>query len=451
VDVPPTFTIDVAGATRLFLGDPLRSKPIGFYTWSDPLEQVFRRDRMLQTELKGSGGILAIARALHADVSQNAAYEAHLRLAERLTNPGASLGDLRPVIRSIDARGQVASAVPESGLALFPASRSHEADLVMRLYGNRPIPQTFSLADAMIQAVRSGALSLQPTPESGWYDRQTWALEPLIRPEAMPEAPRLIFSDAYRKQLETLFRALLTLTRESHIKQLEIPSPGAMAPPQIVVWPELAAEPLPTHYLRRAEAYAYVHKVLEEAFGPEALAGLHRETAQGPVAASLADELAAMQGLCLGASVHTSRQLGLSASDVDPALGSGRGLDADVAAFTAWQTHLADDPDLAGDSRVMVPVYFDRTRQLTRVWVVLGWASRPLRIDYATPPTVLDITQNGKPIDPKSVTILFDEAYHPVAYPVTAEVSVSKLLNRDEFRALCDRYRTPSAILKALR
>lgn len=31
-----------------------------------------------------------------------------------------------------------------------------------------------------------------------------------------------------------------------------------------------------------------------------------------------------------------------------------------------------------------------------------------------------------------------------------AEVYVKKVMNRDEFRALCDRYKTASAILKAL-
>jgi hypothetical protein len=39
---------------------------------------------------------------------------------------------------------------------------------------------------------------------------------------------------------------------------------------------------------------------------------------------------------------------------------------------------------------------------------------------------------------------------YALAYPVFAETYVSRLLNRDEFRAHCDRYRTQSAILAHL-
>ena len=34
---------------------PLRSKPLGFYTWSAALGDIYRQDRMLQTELQGRG------------------------------------------------------------------------------------------------------------------------------------------------------------------------------------------------------------------------------------------------------------------------------------------------------------------------------------------------------------------------------------------------------------
>jgi hypothetical protein len=44
----------------------------------------------------------------------------------------------------------------------------------------------------------------------------------------------------------------------------------------------------------------------------------------------------------------------------------------------------------------------------------------------------------------------FAPEYHRVAFPVTAEIYVKQLLDRDAFRHLCDRLRTRSAILKAL-
>jgi hypothetical protein len=45
----------------------------------------------------------------------------------------------------------------------------------------------------------------------------------------------------------------------------------------------------------------------------------------------------------------------------------------------------------------------------------------------------------------------FERTSLTLVYPVTAEVYVDRILNRDEFRAHCDRYKTPSAILRNLR
>ena len=77
----------------------------------------------------------------------------------------------------------------------------------------------------MIRRIRLGQIELKPTGRSGWYDYQTWALEPLVVPEAMPESARLKLNDDYRKQLLELFKGVLALTRETHVKQLLIPPP----------------------------------------------------------------------------------------------------------------------------------------------------------------------------------------------------------------------------------
>ena len=44
----------------------------------------------------------------------------------------------------------------------------------------------------------------------------------------------------------------------------------------------------------------------------------------------------------------------------------------------------------------------------------------------------------------------FRSASYSLAYPVTAEAYVTKILNRDEFRRHCDRYKIRSAILANL-
>src|SRR5262249_14425626 len=87
IPVPPPAEEAVRATIDEFNNAPLRSKPIGFYTWSPALSAIFRQDRMLQSELKGRQGIEAVARALHASAEARAIYEADEDLVSRLTNP----------------------------------------------------------------------------------------------------------------------------------------------------------------------------------------------------------------------------------------------------------------------------------------------------------------------------------------------------------------------------
>lgn len=428
-----------------FLAEELRSKPIGFYTWSSELANIFRQDRMLQTTLKQPTEVAALVRALGSHPESGKAYAAYLSLVERLTNPFKG-NDLRPLLNRAQ-RGE--SIAPAGHFQLLPASRAYETDLIMALYGDQPIPEGFNLVDEMIRRIRAGTLSIEPKPDSGWYDRQTYALEPLVIPEGMPEAPRLKFSERYRAQMLELFKAILALTRETHIKQLEIPRAGAALPPLVTIAPELSTEPLPSYYLRRAESYRFVHGVLTDALGESALRTMHRLTAEGPVAASLEAELLAMRGLFFGAYALVSRQIGQQ-PDADPAIGSGDGLEADVRRFQEWMSALANDPDLGTDARMMVPLYYDTGRNKIKVWVFLGWSQKLMNCWYEQQPTV-SITRDGKPVAEKDVSIGYRMASYRIDYPVTAEVYVSRILNRDEFRTHCDTHKTQSAILQNLK
>jgi hypothetical protein len=449
--VPAGMDSAVHSAVTEFDANPLRSKPIGFYTWSSALSSIFRQDRMLQSEFKGEGGIAAIARPIHADKSSRATYEGYLELVSRLTNPLTG-ADLRGPLQTLDAGG---SEFQSKGVAFFPASRAHETDLVKKLYMDRPIPEGFNLVAEMISRIRAGKIDLTPTAASGWYDYQTWALETLIAPERGAESTRLKLEASYRKQLEELFKGILALTRETHIKQLEVPTPGARAPGQepvkIFVSPELSAEPLATFYARRAASYRFVRSVIEHTFGAEALSSLHRQTADGPVKADLGTELDTLEAIFAGASAAVSRELGLSvAVRAAPEAPSGRSADADRAAFRRWAETVGSDSDVGRDARMMVPVFFDRRRRQTKVCMFLGWSQRPVTFWFATPPAV-ELTRDGKPAKADEAEVVFGNAYYSIAYPVRAEVYVDRILNRDEFRRHCDRYKTRSEILKNLR
>ena len=123
---------------------------------------------------------------------------------------------------------------PPAGIDLWhiaPASVSHETHLFFRLLGGRDVPEGFHLMQALIEEIRAGKIDLAPTKASGWYDHQTWALQPLLLPEKTPEASHLICGEEYRKHLEELFKGTLALTRETHVKQLAVP-----AAKSILVW-----------------------------------------------------------------------------------------------------------------------------------------------------------------------------------------------------------------------
>ncbi|HZL87237.1 MAG TPA: hypothetical protein VFB96_02580 [Pirellulaceae bacterium] len=452
--VPGSLKRTVASERAAFLADEKRSKPLGFYPWNKDLQNIFQQDRLLQSPLRSGehgAGIAAVATTLAADVDARKSYEQVLHLNERLTNPLKTAGyrELLPAA----ADGKPLGLSPRQPVSFFPPSRGPETDLVMRLYGDKPIPEGFNLMNEVIARVKSGDLSLQPQADSGWYDHQLWSLDPLIRLEAAPEGSRLHPNDEYKKHLEELFKGTFALTRETHVKQLAFPEPASDVgdrPPvkereKVFIAPNPHVEILPAMYLRRAQSYAYVRGVLEETFGKANLAAMHRLTAAGPVKPNLDEELASIERLFLGAHVVACRDLGLAE---DPAAGSA---DQQAVHFLRWVASLASDPDLARDSRMMVPVFFDLQRQKTKVWVMLGWTASGAAYGYDQAPKVTVTGPDGKPAAGEDAPeIVFHGTWRQLATPVFAEVYVTKLLNRDEFRRHCDAYATQAAILNNL-
>jgi hypothetical protein len=94
---------------------------------------------------------------------------------------------------------------------------------------------------------------------------------------------------------------------------------------------------------------------------------------------------------------------------------------------------------------MMVPVFYDLGRKKIKVWAFLGWRSVSVAVAYHERPRVLLVDPAPGP------RVEFCGDQYELATPVLAEVYVERLLNRDEFRAHCDRHRTRSAILANLR
>jgi hypothetical protein len=265
----------------------------------------------------------------------------------------------------------------------------------------------------------------------------------------MPESKRLHLDDGYRKLLLELFKGLLTLTRETHIKQLEVPMCGAAMQRRNVyinITPALSAEPLLTFYLRRALGYRYIRSVLEQTFGSQELERLHRLTEGGPAPASLTEELSEIESLFLGAHVCVSRELGLAP---DTSMGSNTSTSEAAERFVTWRRELNSDPDLNLDLRAMVPVFYDVARRKLKIWAFLGWSRRPITVSFARPPkaTIRGLKGRLRLFHP---TVRWGALHADLQYPVTAELYVDRILNRDEFRKVCDSCGTRSEILRRL-
>jgi len=443
-NVPADLTPLVDRTVNGFLADERESKPLGFYTWSPELEAIFRQGRLLQRPLSDAT-MQALVHALRSDEGLRDSYEACLTLTSYLTNPPAL-----PDLRSLAASPHMSLPPSATQHHFFPPSASHEAKLAERLVGTGPVPEGFSLIDEMIRAISARTLKVEPTSDSGWYDYQTWAHEPFVIPWATPETQRLRLDESYRKEVLELFKGAQALARETHVQLLVRTTLGISSKPRkearvIRIAPGLTVEPLATFYQRRALGYRFIHGVLGSAFGTEGLRQLRRLTPDGPAPTDLDTELAAMEAMFHGAYATVAAQIGMPA---DP----GAGSTGATQQFAAWARDLSADTDLSRDARMMVPIFYDQPRGMTKAWVFLGWSRRFVSIGFGKVPTAEMFDAAGRPVvESDDLKLGFVSERHVLLSPVTAEVYVTRLLNRAEFRAHCDRFKTRSAILSALR
>ena len=433
-----------------FQADEVSSRPVGFYTWGPELKACFRFLRYFQKEFGPPD--LAVPRALAAALAGDPVLLADYRKAvlfyARLSNPGAALS----VADLLDSQGRLCNPWAEKGetrsAALFPASTSREAVLFERLFP-RGLPADASLMAALIRRIRSGEVDLHPRPGSGWYEHQVHALETLLVPEKGPERDKLLLTRAYKKRTLEAFEALLTKRRETHIRVAAPGSRGAIGTPPLPsltrLRPRLRVEPCPGYYLRTARAYAFLANFLESALGKEALQKLHGLRQGGRRKLDLYAELHAQRELFYGLYLVCAEDVGLKpAFAADEAVERARCRKRALA----WLAG-ALDPDLAVDTRVAVPVCFDRQGECTRLWATLGVRLAKLEVSFARPPHVRwNGEKEWQEVEPERL----EPAHYLLAVDEFAEVELPgvRVLPREQLRAVCDRHRTRQAIVTAL-
>jgi hypothetical protein len=435
-----------------FQVDEIASKPIGIYIWNKELGKLFQFMRFFQQQfgepnLEELAIPQALARILSQDQTLLADYRRMLAFYAKLSNPAncLSLADIQN-IRSLnlDAVKRLAKRkqVAHTTVAIFPPSTSKEGLLFEKLFP-LGVPPDVNLMKELVKRLRSGEVDLKPKADSGWYEYQVYSLETLLLPEKGAERDKLLLTKKYKERMLEAFKALVTKRRETHLGMMAVP---AAAPPSLNVAPRLRVEPAPTYYLRTARAYAFLANFLESAIGKDALDHLHGLKKDGERTASLHAELLWMRDLFYGLYMISAEDIGMKTR-----FSSDEAVDQDrcYRIAVAWLDKATDDPDLAADTRVAVPIYV--TRDVTRVWLTLGVRLTKLDTEYIRPPSIKQ-AKGEDDWEPVASHKLHSANYLiPVDEFAEVELKGRRVLNREELQAICDKEKTKEAILDFLR
>jgi len=442
---------------RKFESDETVSQPIGVYTWSQDLRRCWACLRFLQQPLDLSvprhrETVESICGLLSADDGLRVDYSRSLLLQQQLCSGQARLSIEQVIGADLSSEAALADlqrreSVHTTGVSFFPPSRSRESELCSRLFPNG-VPGDANLMQMLISSIRSSPMESGSARLPGWLDHQVTALQYLLLPETAHEFNKLLLSGTYRRRMQEAFTALLTKRRETHVRQLDVARlDSAPSGKEQRFRPRLRLEPCLSWYLQTARGYRLLHQTLREGLGADVLGELHRLTPTGPVSESLAVELGVQERLYYGLYLLSCEDIGLR-----PQIPAGEVPDAadcqQLAA--AWLVSLCGEQRSTEDARFAVPIFIDRVTGSMRLWAVVGVRLATLQARFETAPSIRPVNSSDtwqkvppSQLEPADWTIAVDDFL---------EVEVPTLVppTREQFRRLCDQYRTKAEIRKAL-
>jgi hypothetical protein len=428
------------------------AQPVGFYEWSDELRRVFQMLRYLQQpHFRREGVPDAIARVLARDPLWLDQYRRVLELYASLTNPfsGLTLLDLaenpdKTLPELARLKGMRARPMAPT-VHFLPFSDSRETALFEHLTA-LGVPENLDLMRAFISAIRDGRLDLKPRQDAGWYEYQIYALETFLLPEKGREGEKLQLTAKYKQRMLEAFKASVTRTRETHIRQMDLAVATSMdAVPQEGPAPRLRVEPNPTYFLRMARSYAFVQQLLMAHVAD--LNDLRGFAETGGRDMPLGDELESMRMLFYGLYFVSCEDIGLEPEALSDEVQSPDYLRALAA---QWLKDWESDPDLAADTRVAVPI-LRVPGESEHYWATVGVRPVKLTANYARPP-------HWRPLESPDSEWREVESYKlkgadwVILTDEFIEFDRRNLppLTRHELRDACDHYQTKEEIIRAL-
>jgi hypothetical protein len=428
-------TLHLVEAERhAFLQKP-EARPCGYWDTDERLRKNYQSGRYLMEGISITNfpeACIVISKLLMNDPALKATLENVQAFDAKLTNP---LQSVSFETLSTLTKQEVLQRFPrDARFSLFGYSTSKE-EAILSSINIQPHEQLMPL---LIKAIRSGKFSLEPKPDSGWYDYQWHALETLLMPEKGRESAKLRLSKAYQKRLENAFASLLTKERETHLKRLPMINVGCQSggeddpAPKVRIAPEFSAEPTLTLYLRLARGYRFLSQALKATLGEAEWARL-RLASERP----LDDELKQTMLFCYGLYERLSLEIGqpplylpdeVNAIDIEEAR----------ALFDRWRKGWQEDPAWLADTRVAVLVA-DRMTHCT-YWGTAGVRLEPVVYKYVEKPNV---SGSVEPVFVPCKTYLPTDFFFEFSRPSQTS------LTRAEFRALCDKGEDVHALYKA--
>ncbi len=457
-----------------FLADPLESTPLGFWTGNQELARTFLQDRMLMQGIQvtrsqprpGPTGGTALIWGLGARADLADAFRRFRAVDAVVTNPSwdeevdliAVLDRLHRRIEAEEGTGPHPVAAlqaeldqalgPRASVALLSYAQSPEFAIMERW---DPRSGEEGTMEDVIRAIRDGSLDLTPRPDSGWYDRQWYALETLLLPERAQESYKLVLTQRYRQRLENAFRSAITKTRETHIKHLPTFTIGSTLagtpPPRVRIGPEFSAEPVATVYLRMARGTRFVHDALAATLDglTEGMTGVDvldaiplLRTGAGSAEGRVGPELRRAARWLYGLYDILCDELGMPPAYLQDELTDEEIL-ASRKEATDWLANWTEDPRLKDDTRVAVPAV--RREDWTIVhWGTAGVTLEPVKYRYLEEPEV-----HGA-----EATFVSTRYVLPTDLFVAFTPEGRSPLTREAFRALCDAHPTAGALARGL-